>query len=89
MYKEGSVVGRVENLPCLCRDSPLSLSPRYPLGRHDTDRRYYYYFLYFIRRFCQIGKGKEGCGRVVVRKQLGIVNAYTMEASFMGADQVQ
>ncbi|CAM9146216.1 unnamed protein product, partial [Ectocarpus sp. 12 AP-2014] len=34
-----------------------------------------------------IGKGKEGCGRVVVRKQLGIVNAYTMEASFMGADQ--
>lgn len=37
----------------------------------------------------QIGKGKEGCGRVVVRKQLGIVNAYTMEASFMGADQVQ
>ncbi|CAN0227561.1 unnamed protein product [Pylaiella littoralis] len=34
-----------------------------------------------------IGKGKEGCGRVVVRRQLGIVNAYTMEASFMGADQ--
>lgn len=38
--------------------------------------------------FFQIGKGKEGCGRVVVRRQLGIVNAYTMEASFMGADQV-
>ncbi|CAN0147768.1 unnamed protein product, partial [Hapterophycus canaliculatus] len=34
-----------------------------------------------------IGKGKEGCGRVVVRRQLGVVNAYTMEASFMGADQ--
>ncbi|CAM9264129.1 unnamed protein product [Ascophyllum nodosum] len=34
-----------------------------------------------------VGKGKEGCGRVVVRKQLGVVNAYTMEASFMGADQ--
>ncbi|CAM9675104.1 unnamed protein product, partial [Laminaria digitata] len=34
-----------------------------------------------------VGKGKEGCGRVVARKQLGIVNAYTMEASFMGADQ--
>ena len=25
---------------------------------------------------------------MVARKQLGIVNAYTMEASFMGADQV-
>lgn len=37
----------------------------------------------------QVGKGKEGCGRVVVRKQLGIVNAYTMEASFMGADRVR
>lgn len=37
----------------------------------------------------QVGKGKEGCGRVVVRKQLGIVNAFTMEASFMGADQVE
>ena len=36
----------------------------------------------------KVGKGKEGCGRVVARKQLGIVNAYTMEASFMGADQV-
>ncbi|CAM9810251.1 unnamed protein product, partial [Sphacelaria rigidula] len=35
----------------------------------------------------QVGKGKEGCGRVVVRKHLGIVRAYTMEASFMGADQ--
>ncbi|CAN0488056.1 unnamed protein product, partial [Scytosiphon promiscuus] len=34
----------------------------------------------------KVGKGKEGCGRVVARKQLGIVNAYTMEASFMGAD---
>ena len=39
-------------------------------------------------RMTQVGKGKEGCGRVVVRKQLGVVNAYTMEASFMGADQV-
>lgn len=37
----------------------------------------------------QVGKGKEGCGRVVVRKHLGIVRAYTMEASFMGADQVR
>lgn len=36
----------------------------------------------------KVGKGKEGCGRVVARKQLGIVNAYTLEASFMGADQV-
>lgn len=36
----------------------------------------------------QVGKGKEGCGRVVARRQLGIVNAYTLEASFMGADQV-
>lgn len=26
---------------------------------------------------------------MVVRKQLGIVNAYTMEASFMGADRVR
>lgn len=36
----------------------------------------------------KVGKGKEGCGRVVARKQLGIVKAYTLEASFMGADQV-
>lgn len=41
-----------------------------------------------LLRYVKIGKGKEGCGRVVVRKKLGIVNAYTMEASFMGADQV-
>ncbi|CAN0500181.1 unnamed protein product, partial [Scytosiphon promiscuus] len=43
----------------------------------------------WVLRLKQIGKGKEGCGRVVVRRQLGIVNAYTMEASFMGADQVR
>lgn len=45
---------------------------------------------FLLRTFVplQVGKGKEGCGRVVMRKQLGIVNAYTMEASFMGADQV-
>ncbi|CAM9240832.1 unnamed protein product [Chrysoparadoxa australica] len=35
----------------------------------------------------QVSKGKEGCGRVVVNRQLGISNSYTMEASFMGADQ--
>lgn len=46
------------------------------------------YIVVYSDLFFQIGKGKEGCGRVVVRKQLGIVNAYTMEASFMGADQV-
>ncbi|CAM9979067.1 unnamed protein product, partial [Choristocarpus tenellus] len=36
-----------------------------------------------------VGKGKEGCGRVVTRQKLGIINSYTMEASFMGADQGQ
>jgi len=31
-----------------------------------------------------VKKGREGTGRVVVSKELGIHNAYTMEATFCG-----
>ncbi|GMH63199.1 hypothetical protein TrST_g12401 [Triparma strigata] len=34
----------------------------------------------------QVKKGRDGTGRVVVSKELGIQNAYTMEATFCGAD---
>jgi hypothetical protein len=33
-----------------------------------------------------VKKGREGTGRVVVSKELGIQNAYTLEATFCGAD---
>ena len=33
-----------------------------------------------------VKKGREGTGRVVVSKELGIQNSYTMEATFCGAD---
>jgi len=33
-----------------------------------------------------VKKGREGTGRVVVSKELGIHNSYTMEATFCGAD---
>jgi hypothetical protein len=35
----------------------------------------------------EVGKGKEGCGRVVLRKQYDLTNSFTLEASFIGADQ--
>lgn len=34
----------------------------------------------------QVKKGRDGTGRVVVSKELGIQNAYTLEATFCGAD---
>merc|ERR1719329_1138022 len=33
----------------------------------------------------RVGKGKRGTGRVVISKDLGLVNTYTIEASFYGA----
>jgi len=33
----------------------------------------------------RVGKGKRGTGRVVVSKDLGLTNTYTIEASFFGA----
>jgi len=33
----------------------------------------------------RVGKGKRGTGRVVVSKDVGLVNTYTIEASFYGA----
>lgn len=33
-----------------------------------------------------VKKGREGTGRVVVSKELGIHNSYTLEATFCGAD---
>mmetsp|Transcript_13587 Transcript_13587/g.20576 ORF Transcript_13587/g.20576 Transcript_13587/m.20576 type:complete len:732 (-) Transcript_13587:52-2247(-) len=42
---------------------------------------------YFSYQDCSFGisKSKESCGRVVVFRELGIHNSYTMEASFCGA----
>lgn len=36
----------------------------------------------------QVGNGNEGCGKVETPNCPGIVNTYTMEASFMGLDQI-
>lgn len=33
-----------------------------------------------------VQKSKEGCGRVVVWRELGVQNSYTLEASFCGSD---
>lgn len=33
-----------------------------------------------------VQKSKEGTGRVVTYKELGILNSYTLEASFAGSD---
>ncbi|CAM9151585.1 unnamed protein product, partial [Phaeothamnion confervicola] len=35
----------------------------------------------------EVVAAKGGCGRVVMREQVGIVSSFTMEASFMGADR--
>ena len=32
-----------------------------------------------------IHKGRETCGRVVVRKEFNVINSYTLEASFLGS----
>jgi len=41
----------------------------------------------FVFPHCRwrVGKGKRGTGRVVVSKDLGLTNTYTIEASFFGA----
>eukprot|EP00466_Bigelowiella_natans_P003937 jgi/Bigna1/36419/e_gw1.14.23.1 len=43
---------------------------------------------FFSYRDCnfKVSKKKESCARVVYRKEMGIINSYTMEASFAGTD---
>ena len=37
----------------------------------------------------RVSKGKDGTARIVNRREFGIVNSYTMEASFFGAGRIQ